>query len=195
MIISIINKKGGVGKTPFAFSIAKDLDMFLQSNDNSIIESIYPNKSKISKQPSLLDNCVYDFGGFVEKGIVNILKESDFIIIPCTELYNSILRSIETINEIKAINKNITLLVTAYKDEKGKEIIKDTITNNTLSLDFYFFKYSKIIDNAMINALSFTELYNETPLSKKAYKNFFDEYSKLLNTIKNKGRNNAKKGA
>lgn len=195
MIISIINKKGGVGKTPFAFSIAKDLDMFLQSNDNSIIESIYPNKSKISKQPSLLDNCVYDFGGFVEKGIVNILKESDFIIIPCTELYNSILRSIETINEIKAINKNITLLVTAYKDEKGKEIIKDTITNNTLGLDFYFFKYSKIIDNAMINALSFTELYNETPLSKKAYKNFFDEYSKLLNTIKNKGRNNAKKGA
>lgn len=195
MIISIINKKGGVGKTPFAFSIAKDLDMFLQSNDNSIIESIYPNKSKISKQPSLLDNCVYDFGGFVEKGIVNILKESDFIIIPCTELYNSILRSIETINEIKAINKNIILLVTAYKNEKGKEIIKDTITNNTLGLDFYFFKYSKIIDNAMINALSFTELYNETPLSKKAYKNFFDEYSKLLNTIKNKGGNNAKKGA
>ncbi|ENZ3887505.1 ParA family protein, partial [Campylobacter coli] len=24
MIISVINKKGGVGKTPFAFSIAKD---------------------------------------------------------------------------------------------------------------------------------------------------------------------------
>lgn len=60
------------------------------------------------------------------------------------------------------------MLVTAYKDEKGKEIIKDTIINNTLGLDFYFFKYSKIIDNAMINALSFTELYNETPLSKKS---------------------------
>lgn len=30
---------------------------------------------------------------------------------------------------------------------------------------------------------------------KKAYKNFFDEYLKLLNTIKNKGRSNAKKGA
>ncbi|EAJ0240130.1 ParA family protein, partial [Campylobacter coli] len=24
MIISVVNKKGGVGKTPFAFSIAKD---------------------------------------------------------------------------------------------------------------------------------------------------------------------------
>ncbi|EDP2780271.1 ParA family protein, partial [Campylobacter jejuni] len=26
MIISVVNKKGGVGKTPFAFSIAKDLE-------------------------------------------------------------------------------------------------------------------------------------------------------------------------
>lgn len=35
MIISILNKKGGVGKTPFAFSIAKDLSLYLQSNDTS----------------------------------------------------------------------------------------------------------------------------------------------------------------
>ena len=31
MKIAVINKKGGVGKTPFAFSIAKDLNMYLQS--------------------------------------------------------------------------------------------------------------------------------------------------------------------
>ncbi|HED0543717.1 TPA: hypothetical protein R4K23_001781, partial [Campylobacter jejuni] len=47
MIISVVNKKGGVGKTPFSFSIAKDLEYFLQSNDNSIIEKIYPEKAKI----------------------------------------------------------------------------------------------------------------------------------------------------
>ncbi len=51
MIISVINKKGGVGKTPFAFSIAKDLEYFLQSNDNSIIEKIYPEKAKILPTP------------------------------------------------------------------------------------------------------------------------------------------------
>ena len=31
MKIAVINKKGGVGKTPFAFSIAKDLGYFLQT--------------------------------------------------------------------------------------------------------------------------------------------------------------------
>lgn len=184
MIISLINKKGGVGKTPFAFSLAKDLNFFLQSNDNSIIESIYPKKTKISKEPILLDDCVYDFGGFVDKGVVNILKESDFIIIPCTQSYNSILRSIETINEIKDINKNIIVLISGYKSDTSRDNIKEMIIKNSSKLDFYFFKYSKIIDNAMINGLSFSELYNETPLSKLAYKNFFTEYENLLNRFK-----------
>ncbi|EAL5117011.1 hypothetical protein DPU37_07905 [Campylobacter coli] len=65
MIISVVNKKGGVGKTPFAFSVAKDLEYFLQSNDNSIIEKIYPEKAKILPTPKKIDNCVYDFGEFV----------------------------------------------------------------------------------------------------------------------------------
>lgn len=72
MVISIINKKGGVGKTPIAFSLAKDLGYYLQSNDNSVIESIYPDMAKISATPELIDDCVYDFGGFVDTGVVNI---------------------------------------------------------------------------------------------------------------------------
>ena len=65
-MISIFNKKGGVGKTSFAFSIAKDLGFYLQSNDASLIETIYPEMSKISERPTKLENCVYDFGGFVD---------------------------------------------------------------------------------------------------------------------------------
>ena len=76
MIISVINKKGGVGKTPISFSIAKDLGFYLQSNDNSVIESIYPDMAKISQSPEIIDNCVYDFGGFVTAGVLPILKES-----------------------------------------------------------------------------------------------------------------------
>lgn len=70
MIISILNKKGGVGKTPFAFSIAKDLSLYLQSNDTSCIEQIYPNYAVITDSPKLIDNCVYDFGGFKSAGVL-----------------------------------------------------------------------------------------------------------------------------
>jgi cellulose biosynthesis protein BcsQ len=101
MILSIINKKGGVGKTPISFSLAKDLGYYLQSNDNSVIESIYPDMAKITEHPSLIDNCIYDFGGFVDAGVLQIIKESDVVMIPCSIDFNSILRTVETIEEIQ----------------------------------------------------------------------------------------------
>jgi len=42
MIISIWSKKGGVGKTSLAFSLAKDLKMYLITNDDSLVEMVYP---------------------------------------------------------------------------------------------------------------------------------------------------------
>ena len=57
MIVTFFNKKGGVGKTTLAFNVAKDLDFFLLSNDDSVIESIYPNKAKIMSNIKLLGVC------------------------------------------------------------------------------------------------------------------------------------------
>lgn len=89
MKIALLNKKGGVGKTPFAFSIAKDLGLYLQSNDNSCIEKIYKGKAQILDEVVEIDNCVYDFGGFVASGVLDIIKKCDVIIVPCLPSYNS----------------------------------------------------------------------------------------------------------
>lgn len=183
MKISIINKKGGVGKTSFAFSIAKDLDLFLQSNDTSIIETIYPNRAKISPNPQSIDNCVYDFGGFVSSGVLEILRDSSYVIIPCTELYNAILRSIETINEVKEVNKNILVLVTNYSSEADKNQILASLNENFVDLEYFYFKHSKILENSIRSGASFRELINENALSKMSYANFSLEYERLLKTL------------
>ena len=174
MIISIINKKGGVGKTSFGFSIAKDLELYLQSNDASIIESIYPNMSKISAQPKLIDNCVYDFGGFVSAGVLDIAAKSDFIIVPCTALYNSILRTSETINE----------LITDYTSDEDKEQVESALKSSFKNLKYFYFKRSKILENSMRLGGSFKELGEASPLLKVAYRNFLGEYDRLLKTLK-----------
>lgn len=76
-------------------------------------------ESKNSTNAKKIDNCVYDFGGFVEKGVLSIVKESNVVIIPCTSNYNSLLRTLETLNEI-GNDDRVCILVTDYRDEKEK---------------------------------------------------------------------------
>ncbi len=183
MILSTINKKGGVGKTAFSFSIAKDLDLFLQSNDSSIIESIYPNKAKISTYPPLIDNCVYDFGGFIQSGVLDIAQASQAIIIPCTPLYNALLKTIETIQELQALKVPLMVLITDYQSLEEKEQASSTLESNFTDLNFFCFKRSKILENSMRKGLSFKELSLQTPLSRLHYKTFITEYKRLLDTL------------
>lgn len=185
MQIAVVNKKGGVGKTPFAFSIAKDLGYFLQSNDNSCIEQIYPNKAKILDKVKSIDNCVYDFGGFVASGVLEVIKGCDYVLVPCTPSYNAILRTAETIAELESVNANIIILAANYKDDRELIFLKENIATRYNKYLIYYFKNSKIVNNAVNTGLSFSELYLENVLSQKSYKNFYNEYKKLLIKLKN----------
>ncbi|WP_120952963.1 hypothetical protein [Helicobacter sp. L8] len=172
-----------MGKTAFSFSIAKDLDLFLQSNDSSIIESIYPDKAKISTHPPLIDHCVYDFGGFIQSGVLQIAKASQAIIIPCTPLYNALLKTIETIQELQALKVPLMVLITDYQSLEEKEQASNTLQSIFTDLNFFFFKHSRILENSMRKGLSFKELSMQTPLSKLHYKTFIKEYQRLLDTL------------
>lgn len=184
MIISVINKKGGVGKTPIAFSLAKDLGYYLQSNDNSVIESIYPDMAKISPSPEIIDNCVYDFGGFVSSVVLPILKESSTILIPTSTDYNSILRTVETIEEIQPYNSNLLIIVTKTEKESDFLSVKEAISQHFENLEYFELRLSKAFKNTIETGLSITELYNETPLSKCAYKSVYQQYTSILELFK-----------
>lgn len=184
MKLAVISKKGGVGKTPFAFSIAKDLNMYLQSNDNSAITQIYKDKAKINKIVDDIDNCVYDFGGFSANGVINIVKSCKYCIIPIVPSSNAIIKTFETINELKDYNNNIIILATNYRNDKEKEFLQSNIDSYFNFYPIFFFKISAIILNSMHYGASFTELYKENPLTQNSYKIFYEEYEKLLDKIK-----------
>jgi len=194
MVISVVNKKGGVGKTPISFSIAKDLGYYLQSNDNSVIESIYPNMAKISVSPDLIDDCVYDFGGFVDAGVIDIIKTSAAVLIPCSTDFNSIVRTVETIEEIGQYNDNIIVVVTKTEKEGEFGSVRDTISIHFDNLSFYELRLSKVFKNSIETGLSIRELYNENPLSRSAYKTVYRQYLTLLELFNNTPEGEYKNG-
>jgi len=185
-IITIFNKKGGVGKTSLAFSIAKDLDFHLLSNDDSIIEYIYEGRAKVMPNIKVVETengVVYDLGGLISEGIIDVLKESDTVIVPTNLDSNSIKRTINTVLEMSpfcddiiiVINRLTETLINKNKDSIG--MLKG------LNCDILLLNESAIIINSMNQGKTITELYEKTGLSRYNFITVFEQYSKILKRV------------
>lgn len=100
----------------------------------------------------------------------------------CT--HNSILRTVETIEEIQALNNRLFILVTKTEKESDFQAVKDAISAHFDNLEFFELRLSKAFKNSIETGLSLSELYHETPLSKCAYKTVYQQYRSLLELFK-----------
>jgi len=187
MIISIINKKGGVGKTPLAFSLAKDLEYFLISNDDSVIENIYQGMAKIleSKNIKIIDNCVYDFGGFVDSRVLEVIAKSDVVLIPFFNDIDAKKRTITTTKELQKVNKNIIFIITKTEKEEDFLNAKKDI-EKFFNYPIFELKNSKIFKNVIETGLSVLEIAGESKFNKFVYKNILKQYTNLFDFITKK---------
>jgi len=182
MKISVINKKGGVGKTSLSLSLAKDLEYYLLSNDDSVIELVYPGMSKIMEKLKLIDNVVYDFGGFVDVGVIEILNDSDWIIIPLTSDLNSFKKTISLIKEIDS--KNIILV--ANRSEKDDFLKIEKYFKDFYDYPIFEIKNSRIWKKTFEEKKSVLEIKNLNKMNKYIYRNSLVGYENLLEFIKGK---------
>jgi len=179
MKITVWSKKGGVGKTSLAYNIARDLDLFLISNDDSIIELAYPNKAKIMQHPKLIDNVVYDFGGFVDDSIKDILNKSDLIIIPAINDLNSFKKTISTLDEVD----NRKVIIVANKANNGDfSDIEEYFKKRNIRV--FEIPSSKIFNKAFKTQSSINQIVNANKFNKYTYRNIAQKYNELLNFIK-----------
>ncbi len=185
MIVTFFNKKGGTGKTSLAFSVAKDLNYYLISNDDSVIEDIYPDMAKIVDNIEVFDgDVVYDLGGFLDPGIIPIFKNSDVVIVPTTLDISSLKRTQNTVKELEEYCKNIVIVVNKVKMKTVKKYFDVLQILKALDKDIIYIRESEAVITSTYKGLTITELYNKNALSKYQYKGIYEDYKELITRIK-----------
>jgi len=178
--IVVFNPKGGVGKTSLSFSLALSMGLKYVSNDDSVVFQILDNAEFTDKKVDSDEPLIYDLGGFVTTNTLDIINDSNLVIIPLTSNINSILQTNNLLSSLE--HNNVLIVFNAIEDLKQIDFINDNLTEHehlVLTL-----KRSKLIDNAMLSGKSIEDTVNENNLTKHNYKSAYVEYVNFVNIVK-----------
>lgn len=175
MVISVIAKKGGVGKTPIAYNVAKATKSIILTNDDDILEEVHkPHASmlELSEIAELnfeeLPNTVIDFGGYVEKHIPAIIKKSDLVIVPVTNHVSSLKRNMRALEDLVKYNDNIIVVATMTKKDTDFNNIKEVLSEFNIKA-FFELKDTNIFNNSLDQGMSIEEYISTSPVLKSSY--------------------------
>lgn len=190
MQISITNFKGGQGKTSIGLNLAYTFDFGIVANETYTVLKNYldDNHLLITTEaiPSSMDDVIYDFGGGITKHMSAVLKRSDIIIIPFLVEQADVQVTLEAINSILPINKNIILVPNKIKEEDPSyAALLDTLKEFGLDhLPISPIRASTALQNIFSEGKTVAEMQAMGGLNGFNYRKISNDFNNLINLIK-----------
>lgn len=194
--ILVFNKKGGVGKSSIAITIAARLKYNLVTNDAANgIRDIYSNLL-VKKSIELIEismnqkelsfsgekGLVFDFGGFIDKRLSVIAGFVDCCIIPiCYESKADVDPSIKTIIELSAHCKEIIIVINKTDRDKAEELEK--VLKNNFKHSVLLMPKTKYMNRLADESKTVFELSLESGLNKHLLKKTLSTFEQLFEKI------------
>jgi MinD superfamily P-loop ATPase len=103
------------------------------------------------------ENIVYDFGGFKDTRINNIIKQANKIIIPTLTSIVDVQATMATLKDVAQINKNIVIAINRTKNNNKaielKEYLSDEIKKSFQDLDIsiIFVRESSVLEDSLFD--------------------------------------------
>ena len=192
MKITILNQKGGVGKTMLATQIALYFDLkIIELDPYGILKSLMQDRilkfglrDKIDEN---LDNVVFDFGGFDDLRLSQVAKQSNLVIIPFNPTLISLGGTLKSYYKVRDLNENILFIANGYlKEQDVKDAVEFLEENIKEHIDYFSIPYTRAVQTAENEIVSIIDLPKQGGLKKHTYSRIARIFENLMEVIKNK---------
>jgi cellulose biosynthesis protein BcsQ len=184
--------KGGVGKTTLSVQISQMLNFIYVTNDShSSAHNLMPEEKGflVSKEEydeiPYDENVVYDFGGFKDTRINDIVKQAQKIVIPTLTSIVDLQATLATLKDVIEINKNILIVVNRAKNNNKanelKEYLKEEISKEYKNIDIpiIFVRESSVLEDSLFDCEYIETKAGNNRFKRHIYRNAIEDMQNL----------------
>lgn len=184
--------KGGVGKTTLSVQISQMLNFTYVTNDShSSAHNLMPEEKGflVSKEEydeiPYDENVVYDFGGFKDTRINDIVKQAQKIVIPTLTSIVDLQATLATLKDVIKINKNILIVVNRAKNNNKanelKEYLKEEISKEykDINIPIIFVRESSVLEDSLFDCEYIETKAGNNRFKRHIYRNAIEDMQNL----------------
>ena len=198
MSIVVYSIKGGVGKTTLSVQISQMLDYTYVTNDShSSAHNLMPEEkgflvsSEEYEEIPYDDRVVYDFGGFKDTRINDIIKKSNKVIIPTLTSIVDVQATLATLKDVIEVNKNIIIVVNRTKNNNKSTELKEYLLEEIeklygkVNIPIIFVRDSYVLEDSLFDCEYVEIKAGNNRFKRHIYRNAIEDMIDLRKTLEN----------
>lgn len=190
--------KGGVGKTTLSVQISQMLNYTYVTNDShSSAHNLMPEEKGFLVSSEEYDeipfdkNIVYDFGGFRDNRINDIIKQSDKIVIPTLTSIVDVQATLATLKDVAEVNKNIIIVINKAKNNNKAVELKEYLLEEIeklykdLNVTILFVRDSSVLEDSLFDCEYVETKAGTNRFKRHIYRNAIEDMVALKKALEN----------
>ncbi|MDD2888654.1 MAG: hypothetical protein PHY66_12705 [Aliarcobacter sp.] len=196
MSFVVYSIKGGVGKTTLSVQISQMLEYTYVTNDShSSAHNLMPEEKGFLVSSEEYDeipfdeNIVYDFGGFKDTRINDIIKQANKIIIPTLTSIVDVQATLATLKDVSEVNKNIIIVVNRAKNNNKaielKEYLQEEINKSykEINVNILFVRESSVLEDSLFDCEYVETKAGSNRFKRHIYRNAIEDMITLKKVL------------